>query len=262
MFDFADLRLIPRDGEYRGPDGMLYCARCRQPLTVPPSPLLHFSVRQPYVRVICACRQAALDASNANVLRPPSEPAADLLPPLPRRYADARFADSNMDGAGIRRVYAYAEDWASVSAAGTCLILFGAPGTGKTHAAACLINELSAQHRTAVMTNMRDFQRRIASLPIGDVEAAMAQYRRADLLVLDDLGVEQHSDYTLGLMYDLVNDRYSTKRPIAVTTNVSPEDLRAVSDTRLAQILGRLFQDCVMIRFCTNFRSQTSAGRG
>lgn len=63
----------------------------------------------------------------------------------------------------------------------------------------------------------------------------------ARMLVLDDLGVEKPSAWVRERVYEIVNRRYESVRPITVTTNLSPEQMsRQLGD----RITGRLMEMC------------------
>jgi DNA replication protein DnaC len=50
-------------------------------------------------------------------------------------------------------------------------------------------------------------------------------YKKADLLVIDDLGKELCTDWSISTLYNIINDRYEEMRPIIVTTNFNEEVL-------------------------------------
>jgi DNA replication protein DnaC len=64
------------------------------------------------------------------------------------------------------------------------------------------------------------------------------------LLVLDDLGAEKATEWTFATLFELVEDRYTRELPIAVTSNLSAEQLDAAGYTR---IVSRLVEDGVLL---------------
>ena len=66
----------------------------------------------------------------------------------------------------------------------------------------------------------------------------------ADLLVLDDFGVERVTDWTRQIFYTIINKRYNSMKSTVVTTNVSISQLENEFDAR---IISRLVEMCRVI---------------
>ena len=74
----------------------------------------------------------------------------------------------------------------------------------------------------------------------GDGEAAAeraARYERADLLIIDDMGTEMGTAFTVSALYNLINSRLMAKRPMIINTNLLPEQL---SDKYSPAVASRL----------------------
>ena len=71
-------------------------------------------------------------------------------------------------------------------------------------------------------------------------------YRKADLLIIDDLGKEQCSDWAMSTLYTILNDRYEDMKPVIITTNYGAEQLaealvpKGHDDTKIMAIISRL----------------------
>ena len=71
--------------------------------------------------------------------------------------------------------------------------------------------------------------------------------QEADLLVLDDLGTEFVTNYTVSALYELVNTRMLRRLPTIYTTNIQKEDvLRARYTEKTA---SRLLGSCEVLDF-------------
>jgi DNA replication protein DnaC len=70
--------------------------------------------------------------------------------------------------------------------------------------------------------------------------------RRADLLVLDDLGAERTSEYVLDRLYVLINGRYEDDSATIITTNRSLPELKQQLTPRIA---SRIAEMCVTMEF-------------
>lgn len=82
---------------------------------------------------------------------------------------------------------------------------------------------------------------------------------RAPLLILDDFGMERGTEYSLEQVYNVIDSRYRSRRPLIVITNLSLQDLQHPQDTAHARIYDRLLEMCAPIRFSgENFRRATA----
>lgn len=144
-----------------------------------------------------------------------------------RRMAPSRFVSASLADLDDRAGAAEIAEWA-MNPAGRNLIICGPIGTGKTHAAMAAVRphvESGVDVRFWPTVELLDQLR-----PGGDdgvLEAAMA----CTVLVLDDLGVERATDWTLERMYAIVNRRWMDAKSIVVTTN-------SKSSTDLADQVG------------------------
>jgi DNA replication protein DnaC len=50
-------------------------------------------------------------------------------------------------------------------------------------------------------------------------------YKRVPLLIIDDLGKERATDWTISTLYTIIDGRYDRAMPIIVTTNYDPGSL-------------------------------------
>lgn len=144
-----------------------------------------------------------------------------------------------------------AEEIARGLAEGRGAYLFGPVGTGKTHIASAAARIAVDAGKRVMVTDMPGIIARLKGT-FGTQESeedVLAGLSRCDLLVIDDLGKEPPTDWTLTQVFRVVNDRYETMRPVVVT---SQYDLKALGgrlsrngdvDTALA-IVSRLSEMC------------------
>ena len=71
------------------------------------------------------------------------------------------------------------------------------------------------------------------------------RYDDYDLLVLDDLGVQNTTDWSFQLLYMLINRRYDNMDPMIITSNYSLSELQEqMKDDRIP---SRLYEICDVI---------------
>ena len=118
--------------------------------------------------------------------------------------------------------------------------------------------ETTEQEITVHMTNF--------ALILNDLTASfegrneyISQLCRALLLIIDDFGMERGTEYGLEQVYNVIDSRYRSRRPLIVTTNIPLQDLQHPQDTAHARIYDRLLEMCAPIRFSgENFRKATA----
>lgn len=55
---------------------------------------------------------------------------------------------------------------------------------------------------------------------------------QSKLLIIDDLGAERGTDYSLERVYDIIDSRYRSNKPIILTTNLTMEQMKNCEDIR------------------------------
>ena len=70
---------------------------------------------------------------------------------------------------------------------------------------------------------------------------------RFPLLIIDDLGTERGTEYALEHVYNVIDSRYRSGKPLILTANISPDVLNNPPDIAHARIFSRLLEMCVPI---------------
>jgi DNA replication protein DnaC len=111
-------------------------------------------------------------------------------------------------------------------AAGRGLWLMGGTGTGKTTLGMLVAKQAMAAGRTvaiyftpALLTRIRQTYQATAQEDAYD--AFFDRLTSVDLLYIDDLGSERHTDWVVEQLYAVVNERYENRRAMLVTSNAS-----------------------------------------
>lgn len=168
--------------------------------------------------------------------------ASDLSPSLEARAFDGYDARHNR--AALERMRAWTE------APEGWVVLWGGPGTGKTHLLAAAWNALAQDGFRAlyvVVPSLLDFVRRgyEAGGASGSAEASarFEAVASAPVLLLDDLGAERRTEWSEETLFKLLDHRYRHELPTATGTNLVLDDLEPriasrLQDRRLARVVA------------------------
>jgi DNA replication protein DnaC len=117
------------------------------------------------------------------------------------------------------------------------LTLQGDAGRGKSHLAEAILREVFATSRRLRYEQVSDMlqdMRATFSQRDQELETHMAYYRSRDILVLDDLGAERATDWTVDILTSIVDERYRNGKRTVITTNKSYDQMKDTIGFRLA----------------------------
>lgn len=132
------------------------------------------------------------------------------------------------------------------------LLLFGAPGLGKTHLSAAIAREVSGKGYSVVYDTAAHVFERFEVQKFSREEGADTDVDRilnCDLLILDDLGTEMTTTFVQSALYTIVNTRLIEKRSTIINTNLSPAKLE---DRYTEQIVSRIEGEYRLLPFVGN----------
>lgn len=241
-------RIEPDPGDYFGDDGLLYCGKCHTRKET----RIDIMGRERVVSCLCVCRIAEKgEQERTRRLRANADKVAELRR---RGLYDAGYAEMTFDrddrrDNGVSKIAKnYVERFALFHADRIGLMLYGEIGCGKTFLAACIANALIDKGKYVLMSSVytlaaelgRNFGERRSDV-LGEVADC-------DLLVLDDFGVERSTDYALEQAYEIINERYKAKKPLVVTTNLSPAQMQQEPSQSKRRIYDRVMEMCQTVR--------------
>ena len=240
---------------------LLYCGKCRKPKEAyfaPDKAAIFGRDRHP---AECDCQRAAREERETAEKR---RRHLDTVEELKRRgFTDPTMRDwtfENDNGrnpqTGIAR--RYVEHWEDMRTDNIGCLFWGGVGTGKSYLAGCIANALMEKEIPVRMTNFALILNDLAASFEGRNEY-ISRLCRYPLLILDDFGMERGTEYGLEQVFNVIDSRYRSGKPLIVTTNLTLDDLRNPEDTAHSRIYDRLLSMCVPVRFTgENFRQETA----
>lgn len=129
------------------------------------------------------------------------------------------------DTDGRREALKKVQEWAKNPTKN--LVLEGSNHTGKTHLITAATNELSRRGIYVRMTLISTIYSTIKeAYDSGAPEYLYKEiYTKPDILVIDDLGKERVTDWTVSTLFDLIDARYRSGKVTAITTNYNRKSL-------------------------------------
>lgn len=165
----------------------------------------------------------------------PEAPDANGISPKKRMGEIAKFCED------------YANDFSLRSPS---LFMHGATGLGKTHLSLSIANivtekgmgviyssapnlfvELEREHFSRQNPNERTFERELLE---------------TDLFIIDDLGVEFSTQFTVSCVYNIINSRILSGKPTIISTNLTPAELE---DKYTQRITSRIIGSYISLKF-------------
>ena len=169
------------------------------------------------------------------------------------------FDHDNGSNPVMEKARAYVRNWKEAFRNNTGLLLFGDVGTGKSFFAGCIANALLDQDVPVLMTSFPTLLNHLTGVYPEERVEFINSLNDYDLLIIDDLGVERSTEFAMEQMFEVIDKRYRSGKPMIITTNLSLEQLRNPPDLAHARIYERILERCAPILFSgKNFRKQKS----
>ncbi len=128
------------------------------------------------------------------------------------------------------------------------LLFSGATGLGKTFLSACIARQVADRGFSVVYeTAIRMFADFEAEKFGGEEQRGLThKYLACDLLIIDDIGTEMTTQFTISAMYNVINTRLMDGKATVISTNLVPE---AIEGRYSPQIASRILGTYRLIKF-------------
>lgn len=198
-----------------------------------------FDFRGKIVSAQCLCDQEKEKCEKAELRRQETILRLYEIGITDRRYLSNTFDKDDLSNPEIsQRCRKYVEKWQSMKANNLGILFYGDVGTGKSFMACCIGNELIKRGVPVLITNLTKLvENRVNAIKNG-VQAV--NLRDFELLIIDDLGTENGTQTA----YNIIDDWYRTGRPLIITTNLKPQELKEADQTERRRIYDRVVEMC------------------
>ena len=240
-------RELQPDEYFHESDRLIYCAKCHTPRQGRYT--LQGRVFMPPIR--CKCQQKLYNQEETK--RKLLEKQAEIERMKASGLQDKALYDYTFDkdnGINPEMAYAhkYVENWEDMKANSSGLLLWGNVGTGKSFFAGCIANALLEKGVPVLMTNFSRILNTLTGMHFEDRNQFIDSLNRYILMIIDDLGIERNSEFALEQVFNVIDSRYRSKKPLIVTTNLTLTELNSAPDVAHRRIYDRILERCAPIR--------------
>ena len=262
IIDKVDAATTAPDDYINPADGLKYCGKCHTPKEAfyPADLQAQGFTKHP---VMCKCATERREREEAK--RREYERMSYMTMLRSEAFRDMpasgwRFESATVTTPQLAKARGYAQNWDEFKKAGIGLLLFGNVGTGKSYAAGCIANALIDRLESVLFVGMSDVVNRMQGSFGSDRDHYTKTLMRPDLLILDDLGAGRSTSFVKERVFDVVDKRLLTGKPMIVTTNTPLSVMKQAADWDDRRIFDRILEVCVPIRFDgDSFRKSTAA---
>ncbi len=248
MLNAASKEWLPKENEYiNESDGLIYCSKCNTPKQMK----IEILGKMLTVPIMCHCRSVEYEREQEErKKRECMEHIARLRSAglQDKALRDYTFANDKGYNPEMRKAHEYVEQWDKMKSMSIGLLLWGNTGTGKSFFAGCIANALIDKGVPVLMTNFARILNSLTGMFSDDRNDFIDSFNRYELLIIDDLGMERNSEFALEQVYNIIDSRYRSKKPLIVTTNLTLDELKNPPDLVHRRIYDRVLERCVPLK--------------
>lgn len=139
---------------------------------------------------------------------------------------------------------------ANFTTASPNVMFMGGTGLGKTHLSLAIANVVINRGYSVVYGTAQNILSDLQKENFGrddDIRYYEKAVLGCDLLILDDLGTEFKSAYTVACLYNIINSRLSAKLPTIISTNFTAEELEEKYDQRITSRITGEYNKLILV---------------
>lgn len=171
------------------------------------------------------------------------------------RFDNFRLEYYSDSGTGItprkrmRSVYDFCKSYAAYfSSSSPNVLMCGETGLGKTHLSLAIAGEVINKGRGVIYASAQNILNCLENEKFGRSEKTDTELNliECDLLILDDLGAEFKTQFTVSAVYNIINSRLLSGKPTIISTNLSVKEIESSYSQRIA---SRILSEYTILQF-------------
>lgn len=241
-----------RNDDYIGEDGYRHCAKCKGAKEMQVS-FDGTDLPDAIVPIACPCLELKRQEDEALYEERQRRERSERIRDIGLRteqLRESRFENDDCKNMSTSKALrAFVSAWDDLKGDNCGLLLQGQVGTGKSFYAAAIANELidqgewvyfvTAPEIVAIAGDYSEFGRDRAY----ELERKVKDW---DLLIVDDLGAQRNTEFGSEAVYNVINARYESGKPMIVTTNLTSEELENSQSLEERRIVDRVNEMCAL----------------
>ena len=165
-------------------------------------------------------------------------------------YADTPDENGLIPREEMEGIYKFCKGYAqNFSLQSNSLFLYGKTGLGKTHLSLAIAAEAIHKGYGVIYGSAQNLLSKLERERFGKAEDMETEslLLDCDLLILDDLGTEFTTSYTVSEIYNIINSRGLRQKPTIINSNLNFSELQAKYSDR---ITSRILGSYTVLHFC------------
>lgn len=223
---------------------------------------------------MCSCLRELYDREQAKQLSRLIRLGNECFESFDLMLYDEKEKDPELDETPrewMRKILVYCREYAAnFGVDSPNLLFYGGTGLGKTFTSACIAREVAAKGFSVFYESVSGALEPFEAVKFGRVEPDSKAYSErerilnCDLLILDDLGTEMQTAFSISALYTIINTRLISGEKTIISTNLNANPKKSELRGRYgAQLASRLEGEYVSFPFIgSDIRQKNKAARG